>query len=131
MSQPRPDWRDLYVDFDNTLNIQGPWRGFYEHFPPRPGAREFLEALVKRGYKVIIFTARPDIPETWQWLIDHDMAQFCETVTNVKKPGVNYIDDRAIRFRGNYDETLQELDDFEPLGAIDVPATENPPPTEG
>ena len=40
------------------------WRGADHFDPPRPGARAFLEALVSRGYEIVIFTT--GWPDQWE-----------------------------------------------------------------
>ena len=34
----------------------------------------------------------------WEWLRDHDMAQFVDSVTSEKPRAAFYIDDKAYRF---------------------------------
>lgn len=101
--------RGVCVDFDGVLNN-------YEYYDdddlstPRAGAKEFLESLSKRFY-VIIFTAR-DNSKVEKWLNDHDMPY--NEVTNIKKPAVAYIDDRALQFNGDYKAILNVIESFEP-----------------
>jgi len=108
MTDERPT---VCVDLDGVLNTYDGWRGPDHYPPPRPGARDFLEQLFLRGYRVVILTTR-DIDKTWTWLREHDMGLFVAYVTNEKPPAVAYIDDRAIRFRGDFEATLAELEGF-------------------
>lgn len=101
--------RGICVDFDGVLNNYE----YYdpnELYTPRDGAKEFLTVLKKQFY-VIIFTAR-DNEKVIEWLDKYDMPY--NEVTNIKKPAVVYIDDRAIQFNGDYDEILNIIEDFEP-----------------
>jgi hypothetical protein len=82
-------------------------------YPVRPGAREFLEALANDGYKIIILTAA-DIEDVWEFLEINDLKQFVHDVTNKKVPAIIYIDDRAIRFDGDFSKTLSEVREFVP-----------------
>lgn len=101
--------RRVCVDFDGVLNNYK----YYDPndlYTPRDGAKEFLMELSKRFY-VIIFTAR-DNEKVIEWLDKYDMPY--NEVTNIKKPAVAYIDDRAIQFNGDYDEILNIIEDFAP-----------------
>ena len=99
------------VDFDGVLNN-------YEYydpnncFTPRPGAKEFLEKLSEK-YHVVILTAR-SFPKVERWLKNYGLNKYVADVTNIKVPAVAYIDDRAIKFKGDYDFALKELENFKP-----------------
>jgi hypothetical protein len=99
------------VDFNGVLDAYEGWRG-PDHFdPPRPGAREFLDALRTRGFDVVVFTTRwPD--DVWRWLREHGMADCVTEVTDRKPAAHVFIDDRAVCFRGDYDATLRDVDAF-------------------
>lgn len=96
------------VDFDGVLNNYSGWQGVGELFEPLPGVAGFLEELFLR-YRVVIYTTRePD--RVWGWLIEHELDEFIEYVTNTMKPkAIAYIDDRAVRFKGSYSEVLDAL----------------------
>ena len=99
------------VDFNGVLDAYEGWRG-PDHFdPPRPGAREFLDALRARGCEVVVFTTRwPD--DVWRWLREHGMADRVAEVTDRKPAAHVFIDDRAVCFRGDFATTLREVDAF-------------------
>lgn len=80
--------------------------------PPRPGADRFLKELAKT-YRVVILTTQP-AEKVWSWLKEHSLDQWVEEVTDRKPPAVCYIDDRAITFRGDFQETLEEIKRFKP-----------------
>ncbi|MGH2460097.1 MAG: hypothetical protein ACRDIY_14675 [Chloroflexota bacterium] len=61
----------------------------------------------------MIFTTR-EPTGVWAWLEKHGMAQFVDDVSNVKIPAFAYVDDRAIRFRGNYRRVFREIERFHP-----------------
>jgi hypothetical protein len=48
----------------------------------------------------------------WKWLGDHGLDRLVDAVTDRKEPAFVYIDDRAICFRGDYEETLKQVDTF-------------------
>ena len=107
-----------FVDNHNLICID--WNGVLDTYtgyangkvyPIRPGAKEFLFELRKQGYRLAIMTAAPKhIVE--QWIVDNGIGDMIEQVTNVKLPAILYIDDRAICFRGNFDETLKQIETF-------------------
>ena len=100
-------WPTVAVDFDGTL---ARYDGDYTKEPgePLPGARAFISVLQVVGYSVYILTAR-DTEKVRGWLTGHDFPQV--PVSNVKYPAVAYIDDRAVRFLGDFDLALAELDE--------------------
>ncbi len=104
---------NILVDIDGVLNMFDGWDGFYHDEEPREGAAEFLEELSKR-FRVVLFTARPDIEAIYRWLHKHNMSQFVDDVTNVKQPANVYIDDRAITFDGSFDNLLNRALEFKP-----------------
>ena len=122
--------KTVCLDFDGVLNTYDGWRGEDELFEPRPGAVEFVHALRERGYTVAIHSTR-DLDRITNWLLDHgfpapvrmcwanpDLSEGAGVVVcRQKPPAVAYIDDRAIRFRGDYGEVLRELEDFQPYWA--------------
>lgn len=101
----------ICLDFDGVLNIYKGYQG-KDTGELRPGAREFLEKLSKE-YNVIIFSVRPFI-EIVRWLKKYDLVEYVWDVTSQKQPAHAYIDDRALCFEGDYDETLQQLETFKP-----------------
>lgn len=101
----------ICLDFDGVLNN---YHGFDRHDlgEIRPGAEEFLKKL-SRNYNVIIFSVRP-FPKIVKWLKKHNLDEYVWDVTSRKPVALAYIDDRALRFEGNYEETLKELQGFKP-----------------
>ena len=101
----------ICVDFDGVLNN-------YDHYDendlstPRQGAKEFLETLSKK-HRVVILTAR-NFAKVLNWLQEYDLSKYVYDVTNIKPPATAYIDDRAVPFNGDYEDTLAKLEYFEP-----------------
>jgi hypothetical protein len=101
--------KNIAVDFDGVIHKNS--KGFYDgtiYDEPLDGARTSLERLSEQ-YDVVIFTAKakPDrglvngktgTQLVWEWLEEHDMAQFVTKVTAEKPRAVQYIDDKGIRF---------------------------------
>jgi hypothetical protein len=103
--------RIICVDFNGVLDAYQGWRGAKHFDQPRAGAREFLEALVGRGYAVVVFTTR-FAPDVWRWLCDHGLDHLVNEVTDRKPAAHVFVDDRAVCFRGNFASTLDEIDGF-------------------
>ena len=115
MAETTEDTRRIVcVDLDGVLNTYTEWVSPEYFHPPREGAREFLRALRDAEYKVVVLTVR------WHewvraWLIEHNMSDFVDEVTDRKPPAVAYIDDRALCFQGDFGDTLERLRTFKPF----------------
>ena len=107
------------IDFDGVIHKCS--RGYYDgtvYDEPVDGAFEALKSL-SRDHVVIVYTckAKPDrglvngktgTELVWEWLENHNMAQFVSKVTAEKPRAKFYIDDKAIKFN-NWSETLLEV----------------------
>jgi hypothetical protein len=122
------------IDFDQTLVAHDDgWQDGRIYGKPVPGAIESLHAL-KQVRSVFIMTARPRrfhaAVAGWlrehsglETLVDEDPERAywqgdCLLVTNKKLGAAVYIDDRAIRFTGDWTATLTQAHH-----AIGLPAT--------
>ena len=104
--------QSIAIDFDGVLNTYTGFDGD-NLGKPRQGAKEFLETLSKE-YNIIIFSAR-SYTKIIPWLNKYKLVRFVHNVTSQKpKKVVAFIDDRGIRFNGNYQETLEQLKNFKP-----------------
>ena len=100
--------KSIAIDFDGVLNNYDGYDGD-NIGEPRPGAKEFLKTLSK-DYNVIIFSARK-YTKIIRWLNKYNMQQYVVDVTGYKpKNVVCFIDDRGIRFDGDYGKALQETE---------------------
>jgi hypothetical protein len=99
------------VDLDGVLNAFDGWKGADFFHPPRPGARDFLQLLNERGYRVVVFTVRW-APHVEAWLAEHGLAEFVSAVTDKKPPAHVYVDDRAICFEGDFAKTMDRIGGF-------------------
>jgi hypothetical protein len=113
----------ICIDFDATLF---PWGGISDDIQPLPGAVETVKALKDKGYKIVIFTSRMS-PTWWkaegwendmytnitQWGIVCDrLIRYgipFDLITCEKVPAIAYIDDKAIEFRGDWEEIRKRL----------------------
>jgi phosphoheptose isomerase len=107
------------IDFDGVLHKNS--KGFYDgtiYDDPIEGSYKALERISK-DYVIIIHTckAKPDrglidgktgTELVWNWLKEHNMAQFVSKVTAEKPRARLYIDDKAISF-SSWDETLRKV----------------------
>jgi hypothetical protein len=107
------------VDLDGVLNTFDEWRGPEFFHPPREGAREFLESLHGSGYRVVVLTVRW---HEWAraWLDKNGLGEFVDEVTDRKPPAMAYVDDRAVCFRGDFQDTLRHIRDFRPFWEVPV-----------
>jgi hypothetical protein len=99
------------VDFNGVLDAYSGWRGPDHLDPPLAGAAQFLRDLVDRGYRVVVFTTRYPA-DVWRWLCEHELDRLVAEVTDRKPAAHVFVDDRAVRFRGDFAATLKEIDGF-------------------
>ena len=103
--------KKILIDLDGVLNN---YTKFDEDNIPevKQGAKEFIKNLFNLGiYDLILFTPRNKILVV-KWLINNDLDKYFKDVTNIKKPAFIYIDDRSLKFKGDYSETLKEIEKF-------------------
>jgi len=104
--------KTVCVDLNGVLDQYTGWKGEGHMDPPRPGADRFLAELVE-DYRVVILTTQP-AERVWEWLREYGLDRWVDEVTDRKPPAVVYVDDRAVTFRGNFEETLREIRAFRP-----------------
>ena len=99
--------KTILIDLDGVLNTYT--GNFDEHtIPPiKEGALNFIKNL-SDSYKVKIFTTRNHLLAS-EWIINSGLREYVEDVTNIKEPNYLIIDDRCIRFDGNY-ENLKPIE---------------------
>ena len=106
-----PERPIVCVDLNGVLDSYTGWKD-PDHFdPPRPGAAAFLRALVDQGFDVVIFTTRHAV-QVRRWLREHELMQYVSAVTRRKPPAHVFVDDRAVCFTGDFDDTLQRIATF-------------------
>jgi len=102
--------KTILIDLDGVLNeYKGNFNKDYIS-PIKSGAKEFLEELSKE-YEIKIFTTRNKILTT-KWLIENKIDNLVSDVTNIKDVCWLFIDDRCIKFDGNYKETINKINHF-------------------
>ena len=100
---------NICLDFDGVFNEYKGYDGD-NIGRPRPGIKEFLEQL-SQDYTIIVCSVRK-FPMIIKWLEEHKLRQYVTSVTSFKPPATMYVDDRGLKFNGDYDETLQQIDTF-------------------
>ena len=111
------------IDFDGVIHKNS--KGFYDgtvYDDPIPGARDALERLSK-DYVIIVYSAKArkdrmlingktGVELIWEWLEKNNMSSFVKEVTAEKPRAVFYIDDKAVRFNGEWNNTFDDLERF-------------------
>lgn len=101
----------ICIDFDGVINTYTKYLGDDELFEPAPGVEEFLAELKEFGEPLVIHTAR-DAQKVKFWLQEHGLAKYIHLVTNEKIPAIVYIDDRGLKFEGDFKKTIEQLKTF-------------------
>ena len=98
--------KTIVLDFDGVLHDFDHWRGPEVIGEPVPGALDFVNWLVERGYNLYILSARAAHADGGKeaierWLEEKGFPAI--PVGHEKKGGCLYIDDRGYRFEGSFD----------------------------
>jgi hypothetical protein len=99
------------VDLNGVLDLYTGWKNPDHWDPPRPGAEAFLARLVEHGFDVVVFTTRHPA-QVRKWLREHNLLPLISAVTRRKPPAHVFVDDRAVCFTGDFDETLRRVAEF-------------------
>lgn len=102
--------KTLLIDLDGVLNQ---YNGNFDknNIPPiREGALEFIQK-VANDYELKLFTTRNRLLAT-KWLIENNLDEYFIDITNIKDPAWLIIDDRCVKFQGDYYNLYNEIKDF-------------------
>jgi hypothetical protein len=107
--------QDVLVDFDGTLSQ---W-SYPRYGGPTDGAREAMQELQRRGFRIIIWTARMDRSiyplaerirthrELMKWLKKYGIPyDEIDMGVSGKRLAAFWIDDKVIHFCGDWDDVL-------------------------
>jgi hypothetical protein len=101
----------IAIDLNGVLDDYTGWRGPEHWDAPRRGAADFLRTLRERGFRVVVHTTRW-ADDARVWLREHDLLQYVDEVTDRKVSAHVFVDDRAVCFRGDFDQTLRDIEAF-------------------
>ena len=92
----------LCLDFDGVLHsYESGWVGHEEVADgPVPGAVQACHDLADAGWALYVMTSRSNLAPVQRWLIEQGFPPM--KLTRVKPIAVAYIDDRAVRFEGDW-----------------------------
>lgn len=123
MKKPRPT---ICLDFDGVIHsYRSPWQGpLVIPDPPTDGLFDWLHEMSK-SYRLVVFSSRFSTPGAMEvaagWMADWRQVRgdpkkpFEVEFTAEKPPAVVYIDDRAVRFDGDWSRiTRESIDNFRP-----------------
>lgn len=115
----------IAVDFDGVIHgYSKGWQDGKPYDEPVIGAKEAMNKLLSEGYYVMIYTTRcnPDylegsnidrVQDVKDYLLKHNIP-YSEIYTGKGKPKATmYVDDRAIGFKGNWSQTIEDINSFE------------------
>lgn len=92
----------IAVDLDHTL-VNGS--------EPIEGARKALGILKEKGYRILIHTCNN--PEWAEKVLRNNDIWFDSIWTKQGKPVADiYLDDHGLRFCGNWEQTLKDIENF-------------------
>lgn len=101
----------ILIDLDGVLNKYDNEKYDENNLPEiKEGADDFLKKLSEFA-ELYLFTSR-NLLSAAKWLIEHDLDKYFADVTNIKLPSYLCIDDRAVCFKGDYNKTLKEIEEF-------------------
>jgi len=92
--------KTIAIDFDGVIHAysQG-FQGLDNAYDGiHPGALESIQALHSQGYRLVIVSSRP-AHIIREWLSLHNIKDYFDEVTNIKRPAAFYIDDHAVEFK--------------------------------
>ncbi len=102
--------KTILIDLDGVLNT---YNGKYNdtYIPAiKEGAKDFIKKLSIR-FRVVIFTSR-NLLLASKWVIENGLDNYVDNVTNIKEPSFLIIDDRCIRFDGDFKDLDNKIENF-------------------
>lgn len=129
-----PEAKLLAVDFDGVLADYSGWKGESVLGRPKAGIAEFLRKLRDEGWIFAVYSTRT-AASIAEWLAKSDIGEFFECegsagryrIAERKPQATAYLDDRAVRFGGSFDEALKALGHPDPYWKSSVCASSSLP----
>jgi hypothetical protein len=106
-----PERPMVCVDLNGVLDLYTGWKHPDHWDLPRPGAETFLRSLNSGGFDVVVFTTRHP-GQVRRWLREHGLLRHVAAVTRRKPAAHVFVDDRAVCFRGDFEDTLKRVEAF-------------------
>lgn len=102
--------KTILLDLDGVINEYT--KGFRKDYipPVKKGAENFLINLSQK-FKIKLFTTR-EKSMVKTWLSDNGLDKYFSGITNIKEACWLIVDDRCIKFNGDYDELLFDILNF-------------------
>jgi len=111
------------IDFDGTISHYDGFKGKGNFGDPIPGSRIFINKLISAGHIIVIYTTRLEVDQIRKYLLKHDINfhHINFSPDNIERdlhPAKQccsiYIDDRAINFGGDWEDTFEKILNFKP-----------------
>lgn len=100
----------ICIDFDGVLAKYEGFAGLDHIGEPIPGGKEFIEKIKSKGLDYVIFTTR-EPKGVKKWCEKYSFPK-PKLITNIKIPAPVYIDDRSLKFNGNFNDLFSDLKTF-------------------
>lgn len=100
--------KSVAIDLDGTLIEYHGWVGPTHFGATLPGAIAALSKLQAEGWRIIIHTARRDVDLVAEHIQRAGIP--CDELRAGKPGALYYIDDRALRYEGNWPDMLDSMD---------------------
>lgn len=113
----------IAVDFDGVIAKYDGFCGKRVFGKPIDGVRDGLASLRANGHTILINTTRLEVDEVSKYLdknkLPYDHINYCPLNNErflhpAKQCADIYLDDRAICFKGDWEQTVQDVEDFKP-----------------
>lgn len=126
MKEKSKKTKTICIDFDGVIHdYSRGYQGKDVFDKAIDGASNGTKVLKENGWRIIIYTTRPNTQKLRDWLKENDIAydyinespdqpeesSGCKLIADV------YLDDRAVNFRGNWKWTMGDIAGFKPWGS--------------
>lgn len=106
----------IAIDFDGVIHLNNTNAEYQAGLildGPVEGV-QFAIRQLRKFYEVVIYSARAGSPEGETairiWLKKYGIE--VDDVTCKKGPSLVYVDDRAVQFKGSWEQTLKDIENF-------------------